>query len=87
MQTIRATSFTSLRHFDAFHMTEIELHALSRGEAQEVIYRALRGHASLPVEVRARIEETAEGNPLFIEELLRSAIDSRRKGQIGPLYR
>ena len=55
--------------------THLELRALAPRETQEIIYRALQGRQRISAEARARIEEAAEGNPLFIEELLRGALD------------
>ena len=52
----------------------IELRPLSDDEAGEVAEHLL-GQAELDDEVRARIVEAAEGNPLFVEQLLSMLID------------
>jgi predicted ATPase/DNA-binding NarL/FixJ family response regulator len=55
--------------------TTIELRGLGRDEVRELIFRATRGRPALPVELRRQIENAADGNPLYIEEMLRAALD------------
>ncbi|MGZ4205835.1 MAG: ATP-binding protein, partial [Actinomycetota bacterium] len=52
----------------------VALQPLGETEAEELVENLL-GHTSLPAEVRARVVESAEGNPLFVEEMLRMLID------------
>ncbi len=54
--------------------TQIALHPLGSAESEELIQNLL-GRTRLPAEVRARVVEAAEGNPLFVEEMLRMLID------------
>ena len=52
----------------------IVLEPLSEPESERLIGNLL-GRAELPGDVRARITRAAEGNPLFVEEMLRKLID------------
>jgi predicted ATPase len=54
--------------------TTIQLEPLSVAESDELVV-SLLGRADLDVEVRRRIAEAADGNPLFVEELLGMLID------------
>ena len=54
--------------------TTISLAPLSEAECDELIDHLL-GSSELPEEIRVRITGVAEGNPLFVEELLRMLID------------
>jgi DNA-binding NarL/FixJ family response regulator len=54
---------------------EIDLAGLEREKTRELIHRALQGHRMPSVELRRQIEEMSEGNPLYAEEMLRSAVD------------
>lgn len=54
--------------------TLITLQALTENESEGLI-RNLIGGADLAPEVRARVAEVAEGNPLFVEETLRMLVD------------
>ncbi|HSD49682.1 MAG TPA: adenylate/guanylate cyclase domain-containing protein [Actinomycetota bacterium] len=54
--------------------TTVVLHPLGPSESEELI-RNLIGYARLPAEVQARVVAAAEGNPLFVEEMLRMLID------------
>jgi predicted ATPase/class 3 adenylate cyclase len=54
--------------------TSITLQALTEQESEGLI-RNLIGGSDLAPEVRARIAEVAEGNPLFVEETLRMLVD------------
>jgi ABC-type oligopeptide transport system substrate-binding subunit/class 3 adenylate cyclase len=61
---------------DLPHRTiEISLEALSGDAGQELLY-ALIGAGTLPKEMERRILEPAEGNPFFLEELVRSLADA-----------
>jgi ABC-type oligopeptide transport system substrate-binding subunit/class 3 adenylate cyclase len=46
------------------------------GDADGELLAALVGAATLPAEVERRVLQTAEGNPFFLEELVRSLIDA-----------
>jgi class 3 adenylate cyclase/tetratricopeptide (TPR) repeat protein len=52
----------------------ISLETLSDAECEELISNLL-GSAEVPVEVSARIVAAAEGNPLFVEEMLAMLVD------------
>lgn len=54
--------------------TTISLPPLSDAECGELIGHLL-GEAALPGDVRDRITRVAEGNPLFVEEMLRMLVD------------
>jgi ABC-type transport system substrate-binding protein/class 3 adenylate cyclase len=56
-----------------FH--EISLQALS-GAATDELLEALVDQSSLPDAVRERVRDAGEGNPFFLEELLRSLADT-----------
>ena len=55
--------------------SELALEALS-GDAGLDLLRSLVGEGTLPDDVERRILEHAEGNPFFLEELVRSLVDS-----------
>jgi ABC-type oligopeptide transport system substrate-binding subunit/class 3 adenylate cyclase len=54
---------------------DVALQALS-GEAGAELLDALVGAETLPADVRARVLEASEGNPFFLEELVRSLADA-----------
>ncbi|MGZ8614600.1 MAG: ABC transporter substrate-binding protein [Actinomycetota bacterium] len=54
---------------------EVGLEALS-GDAGRELLTALVGRDTLPAEVERQILEPAEGNPFFLEELVRSMVDA-----------
>jgi tetratricopeptide (TPR) repeat protein len=54
--------------------TSILLEPLTDAESERLIENLL-GHSSLAEEARARVKEAAEGNPLFVEEILSVLID------------
>jgi tetratricopeptide (TPR) repeat protein len=54
--------------------TTMSLAPLTEGQCDELIGHLL-GSAALPEEVRDRIVRVAEGNPLFVEEMLRMLVD------------
>jgi predicted ATPase len=71
----------------------LELAPLAAPECDRLVGNLL-GQSRLPAEVRSRIVDTAEGNPLFVEEMLRMLIDEgvlrRDDGQwvpVGDLWR
>ena len=55
-------------------VTTMALEPLSDVESEELV-TSLLGRAELPTEVRTQISHAAEGNPLFVEELLGKLID------------
>jgi class 3 adenylate cyclase/tetratricopeptide (TPR) repeat protein len=54
--------------------TTVQLEALNAAESDELVVNLL-GQAQLEADVRQRIAEAADGNPLFVEELLAMLID------------
>jgi class 3 adenylate cyclase len=66
-----------------FNATSVLLESLSKDESEQLIGNLL-GQAELAKEVRKRVTEAAEGNPLFVEETLAMLIDDgfleRRNG-------
>jgi len=67
--------------------SRVVLQPLSERDSEDLIGN-LVGRAGFPPDVRARIIDAAEGNPLFVEELLRMLIDDgllvRENGQWLP---
>ena len=55
-------------------LRELDLGPL--GDADGELLTALAGAGTLPAELERRVLETAEGNPFFLEELVRSLIDA-----------
>jgi class 3 adenylate cyclase/tetratricopeptide (TPR) repeat protein len=55
-------------------VTTMSLEPLSEVESEELV-ASLLGRAELPAELRVQISHAAEGNPLFVEELLGKLID------------
>jgi class 3 adenylate cyclase/tetratricopeptide (TPR) repeat protein len=55
-------------------VTTMSLEPLSEVESEELV-ASLLGRAELPAELRGQISRAAEGNPLFVEELLGKLID------------
>ena len=53
----------------------VELEALS-GDAERELLHALVGADTLPAELEALLLDRAEGNPFFLEELVRSLADA-----------
>jgi class 3 adenylate cyclase len=68
---IKTTADEDFRH----RYTEIALRPLSASESNELVNRLL-AIADLPDRLRASILEKTGGNPFFIEEVVRSLIDS-----------
>jgi class 3 adenylate cyclase/tetratricopeptide (TPR) repeat protein len=54
--------------------TTVQLEPLSDLESDQLV-ESLLGEADLPPDFRARVSQAAEGNPLFVEELLAKLID------------
>src|SRR5207244_2311329 len=54
--------------------TTIQLEALPEPDC-EVLVENLLGQALMPIVAKARIAEAAEGNPLFVEQVLSMLID------------
>jgi ABC-type oligopeptide transport system substrate-binding subunit/class 3 adenylate cyclase len=65
---------TAAREFPHVYR-ELALEALSRKADREMLH-ALVGAETLPEELEARILTHAEGNPFFLEELVRSIVDA-----------
>jgi class 3 adenylate cyclase/tetratricopeptide (TPR) repeat protein len=55
-------------------VTTMSLEPLSEVESEELV-ASLLGRADLPADFRTHISQAAEGNPLFVEELLAKLID------------
>ena len=55
---------------------ELDLRPLSPGESRKLVARLL-GSAQLPAGLERIVENRAEGNPFFVQEILRSLIASR----------
>ena len=74
---ILCTSRPEIREFRSDWATVAEtiaLEPLDEGECERLIANLL-GRVGLSGDVRTRITEAAEGNPLFVEEMLRKLID------------
>ena len=56
--------------------TELVLHPLSQADGNELLDRLL-GYPDLPASLRSNILEKSDGNPFFIEEVVRTLIDNR----------
>jgi class 3 adenylate cyclase len=54
--------------------TTVRLDALSEAQGEELV-DSLLGRADVPASLRRRVSQAAEGNPLFVEELLAKLID------------
>ena len=66
--------------------SEIALEALS-GDAGRELLHALVGETTLPGDMQRRILEPAEGNPFFLEELVRSLVDAGALVHEGDAWR
>ncbi len=66
--------------------TALMLEPLDDASVDQVISN-LVGHESVPAELRRRIEDAAEGNPLFVEELLSVLVDDGTLERDGDAYR
>ena len=69
-----------LERLDRLGASRLNLAPLDRLEIRAVVLRLLRGRITLPAETIERIEELADGNPLYAEELARSAVMRRGVG-------
>ncbi len=65
---------TSARSLLGESMVEIELHNLSEAESADLVTNLLK-LAALPAGLRSLILKKAEGNPFFVEEMIRMCID------------
>ena len=54
--------------------TAVSLEPLNEREAEELMVNLL-SHPALSAEIRERIREAAQGNPLFVEEMLQMLLD------------
>jgi class 3 adenylate cyclase/tetratricopeptide (TPR) repeat protein len=62
----------------------LTLEPLSEAESEELIEKLLGGDAALGEDARLRVRETAEGNPLFVEQLLAMLADGGDPGRVPP---
>ena len=67
----------------AWRGESMTLEPLSEGESEELIENLL-GDDALGDDARTRIRETAEGNPLFVEQLLAMLSDGGDPGNVPP---
>ncbi|MDQ2866266.1 MAG: LuxR C-terminal-related transcriptional regulator [Candidatus Eremiobacteraeota bacterium] len=59
----------------------LQMHGLRRNDIRNLVYSIVRdGGAAVAPEAASQIELLSEGNPLFVEELVRIALDSGRLG-------
>lgn len=65
------------------HVERIELEPLSSAQVHELIDATLPKNVHLPLEALRDVRERSEGNPLFAEEFLKSAVDGARSGRAG----
>ena len=65
---------------------ELQLEPLSRQEATALIAGALEDASVLSADSRRAIVSVAEGNPFFIEELLRSALERGKGHDVSPAW-
>jgi len=65
---------------------EVTLEALN-GDAEAELLQALVGRDTLPPKLQARIVREAEGNPFFLEELVRSLADSGALQRVNGSWR
>jgi class 3 adenylate cyclase/tetratricopeptide (TPR) repeat protein len=66
--------------------TALVIEPLDDASVDQVISN-LVGRESLPADLRRRIEDTAEGNPLFVEELMAAMVDDGTLQRDGDGYR
>src|SRR5260370_15811504 len=66
-------------------LRELDLGPL--GDADGELLAALVGQATLPAELERRVLEAAEGNPFFLEELVRSLVDAGAPGPTADGWR
>ena len=77
-----AGSFT----FDVSRFTVIELQPLDEGASRELVANLLEIE-DLPEKVRALILQKAEGNPFYVEEVIRSLLDQKLVVREGDRWR
>jgi class 3 adenylate cyclase/predicted ATPase len=65
--------------------TDLWLDALSADESRTLVGHLLRVEA-LPAELRGKILDRAEGNPFYVEEIIRTLIDAADDGGAGIVY-
>jgi len=70
----RLWEIAAREHADRY--TEIGLLSLSHGDSAQLV-RNLLAMDNLPARVREMIQRRAEGNPFFLEEVVRALVDSR----------
>jgi predicted ATPase/class 3 adenylate cyclase len=68
---VRAAAESNFPH----RCIEIELHPLSRQESDSLVDHLL-SIADLPADLRATIQDKGEGNPFFVEEIIRTLIEA-----------
>jgi class 3 adenylate cyclase/tetratricopeptide (TPR) repeat protein len=74
--------FHAQRHY-AHRLTELTLAPLPSDQSERLVENLLE-LADLPADIRARILDQSEGNPFFVEEIIRSLIEQgalRREGE------
>ena len=71
---------------DSSRWATIRLDGLDPGETVSLI-EAIPGGAALPAELRTRILAAAEGNPLFLEEMVRMVVEAVGAAVAGPAGR
>jgi class 3 adenylate cyclase/tetratricopeptide (TPR) repeat protein len=65
--------------------TTVHLEPLTEAESRQLITNLLKG-AQVPEEALVRITQAAEGNPLFVEEMLRMLVDEGLLRKEGPTW-
>jgi DNA-binding CsgD family transcriptional regulator len=73
------------RAMRARHVQLVELEPLSGGHVHELIDATLPPNVRLSTEALRDVRERSEGNPLFAEEFLKSAVDGVRSGDARTL--
>ncbi len=79
-----SSSSAYLETLERLGLARLHLNALSRDEVRALVRRLLHGDESLPAEAIAQIEQLADGNPLYAEELLRSTMMRRASTSNAP---
>ncbi len=68
-------------------LVDIQLQALSDTEGQRLTNRIITESTDKAEAVKKRIAERAEGNPLYVEEIIRMLIDQRKLEKINGTWR
>ena len=76
---------TGAGHLNKSYAQRVSLEPLS-GEDSQAMIRQLLGTATIPVELERLVESHADGNPLFIEELIRDLVESGHLVRDGEGY-